>query len=160
IAKDIEGFYKADSNIKTTLSYHWERNHLMLDGQQWIVYDGEYRTGGQWKQLEVSRANEYIPRPVTNYIYDSYQTLKSYLIQHRPRSTVTPNTQRYEDKQAAKLANLVVECNWERLKEEKNYEYASACLITYGTVFKKDFWDVSSTMMAKIPRMIEEPITD
>lgn len=160
LAKRIEDFYRADSNAKSSLAYAWERNHLFLDGKQWIVYDGDKGRGGLWKTLQVSRANEYIPRPVTNYIFDVYQTLKSYLIQNKPRSTVTPNTQTYRDKMAAKLANLVVECNWERLKEEKNYEYAAACGITYGTVFKKTYWDTSTIMMAKVPRVEEQPIIE
>jgi hypothetical protein len=160
LAKRIEDFYRADSSMKTTLSYHWERNHLMLDGKQWIVYDGDKGKGGLWKTLQVSRANEYIPRPVTNYIFDVYQTLKSYLIQNKPRSTVTPNTQTYRDKMAAKLANLVAETNWERLKEEKNYEYAAACAITYGTVFKKTYWDTSTIMMAKVPKTEQQPIIE
>ena len=132
----------------------------MLDGKQWLVYDGDKGRGGLWKTLQVSRANEYIPRPVTNYIFDIYQTLKSYLLQNKPRSTVAPNTQTYRDKMAAKLANLVAECNWERLKEEKNYEYAGGCVISYGTVFKKDYWDTSTLMMAKVPRTEMQPVMD
>jgi hypothetical protein len=160
LGKRIEDFYRADSSLKSALAYHWERNHLMLDGKQWIVYDGDKGRGGLWKTLQVSRANEYIPRPVTNYIFDVYQTLKSYLIQNKPRSTVTPNTQTYRDKMGAKLANLVVETNWERLKEEKNYEYAASCAIAYGTVFKKAYWDTSTLMMAKVPRVEEQPRID
>lgn len=160
LAQRIENYYKSDSNIKSALSYHWERNHLFLDGKQWIVYDGEKGRGGQWRSLSVSKANEYIPRPVTNYIFDAYQTLKAYLLQHRPRSTVTPNTQRHQDKMAAKLANIVCEANWERLREEKNYEYAASCGVTYGTVFKKDYWDLTTVSMAKVPRMEEQPMID
>lgn len=160
LAQRIEEYYRSDNTAKSALSYHWERNHLMLDGKQWIVYDGKRGSGGQWRQLQVSVANEYIPRPVTNYLFDVYQTLKSYLIQNKPRSTVTPNTRTYRDKQAAKLANLVLEANWERLKEDKNYEYAASCGVVYGTVFKKDFWDNSTLMMAKVPRVSEVPITD
>ena len=153
LAQKIEGFYKKDSAQKQQLSYNWERNQLFLDGRQWLVYDGGETTGGLWKRLEVSRANEYIPRPVTNYLFDAYQTLKSYLIKNKPRSTVKPNTQLWKDKNAAKLAELCNECNWERLKEEQNYEYAAGVLVTYGTVFKKDYWDNSGLMTAKIPRI-------
>jgi hypothetical protein len=160
LAQKIESFYRGDSAVKTSLAYNWERNHLMLDGKQWIVYDGEKGAGGKWQQLKVSPANEYIPRPVTNYLFDVYQTLKAYLIQHRPRSTITPNTQQYRDKMAAKLANLVVECNWDRLKEDKNYEYAASCAIVYGTVFKKDYWDTSTLQMAKVPKMQMQPMLD
>lgn len=160
LAKRIEDFYKADSGTKSALSYHWERNHLFLDGKQWIVYDGERGRGGQWKTLQVSKSNEYIPRPVTNYIFDIYQTLKAYLVQHRPRTTVTPNSQTYRDKMGAKLANLCADANWERLCEEKNYEYAASCALPYGTVFKKDYWDLSSLTIAKVPRVAEQPTFD
>ena len=65
LATAIEQFYKNDGSVKTRLSYNWERNQLMLDGHQWLVFDGTYEGGGQWKRLSVSKANDYIPRPVT-----------------------------------------------------------------------------------------------
>jgi hypothetical protein len=160
LAQKIEGFYKNDSSVKSALSYHWDRTHLMLDGKQWITYSQGGAQGGQWSVLKVSAENEYIPRPVTNYMYDIYQTLKSYLIQNKPRSTVIPNTQKNKDKQAAKLAELVCEVNWKRLLEEKNYEYAAACGVAYGTVFKKSYWDTSSLQTAKIPRLAPQPVIE
>ncbi len=160
LATRIETFYKNDSSIKTQLSYNWERNHLMLDGKQWLAKTGTAQTGRMWAELQVSKANDYIPRPVTNYLFDAYQTLKAYLIQHNPRSTVRPNTQTYEDKMRAKLAELVAECSWERLKESNNYGYAAACGCIYGTVFKKSYWDTTALTIAKIPKVAQQPITD
>lgn len=160
LAQQIETFYKQDGTVKTRLSFNWDRNHQMLDGNQWIVFDGDRETGGIWKRLTVSKANEYIPRPVTNYIFDAYQTLKSYLVKNKPRSSVRPNTQTYKDKSAAKIADLCLETNWERLQEQANYEYAAACLLTYGTVFKKSYWDTTAVSMVKVPRMIMVPKTD
>lgn len=160
LAAKIESFYKLDSVIKQQLSYHWVRNHLMLDGQQWLVYDRSVDGGGEWRQLEPSPANEYIPRPVTNYMFDAYQTLKSYLLKNKPRASVRPNTQSQADKQAAKLADLCVETNWERLQEDYNYEYAASTGVAYGTVFKKDYWDMSYLSVARIPRMQIVPTTD
>jgi hypothetical protein len=132
----------------------------MLDGRQWIVYDTSGNRNGMWSSLKVSKANEYIPRPVTNYVFDVYQTLKSYLIQNKPRSTVVPNSQRNKDKQSAKIAELVLEVNWKRLLEEKNYEYAASCGVTYGTVFKKSYWDTTSLQIAQVPRMEQVPQLD
>lgn len=160
MASKIEDYYRADTNVKSALSYNWERNHMFLDGKQWIIYDGDRGTGGQWKQLSVHSANEYIPRPVTNYVYDIYQTLKAYLVQHRPRSTVTPNTQLYRDKMGAKLATLVCETNWERIGEEKNYEYAASTGLVYGTVFKKDYWDLTTVSTVRVPRVEMQPVID
>lgn len=157
LANKIESYYKQDSTAKQQLSYHWERNSLMLDGKQWLVYDGSQSTGGLWKRLEVSRANEYIPRPVTNLMFDAYQTLKAYVIKNKPRSSVTPNTSTFQDRMAAKIADLCLEANWERLREQANYEYAASCLVTYGTVFKKDYWDTTELTMAKVPKMIQQP---
>lgn len=160
LASRIESYYKKDTTAKNQLSYHWERNSLMLDGRQWLVYDGSVATGGLWKRLEVSRANEFIPRPTTNYMFDVYQTLKSYLIKSKPRSTVYPNTEIYQDKMAAKIAEICLEANWARLKEQANYEYGAACLVNYGTVFKKDYWDTSELVMSKVPKMVEVPKYD
>lgn len=160
LAEKIEGYYRKDSTAKVQLSYGWQRNHLYLDGQQWLVYDGAAATGGLWKRLDVSRQNEFIPRPVTNYLFDTFQTLKSYLIKTKPRSAVYPNTELYQDKMAAKIAELCLEANWERLKEQPNYEYAAACLVTYGTVFKKSYWDTSALVMSKVPRMTQIPKMD
>lgn len=160
LAEKIEGYYRKDSTAKVQLSYNWQRNHLYLDGLQWLVFDGSVATGGIWKRLDVSRQNEFIPRPVTNYLFDTFQTLKSYLIKTKPRSSVFPNTELYQDKMAAKIAELCLEANWERLKEQPNYEYAAACLVTYGTVFKKSYWDTSSLVMAKVPKMTQIPKMD
>ncbi len=160
LATRIEQFYKADSTTKMQLTGNFQRNHLMLDGKQWLVKNNGADTGRMWSELKVTDANRYIPRPTTNYLFDAYQTIKSYLVQHRPRSTVRPNTDTFKDKQAAKLAELVAECNWERLKEEMNYEYAAGCGFLYGTVLKKDYWDTTALMMAKVPRMAEQPIIE
>lgn len=160
LAQAIEKFYMQDGVAKTQLSWNWEKNQMFLDGKQWLVYDGTRETGGVWKPLRVRSENEYIPRPVTNYIFDAYQTLKGYLIKSKPRVTVRPNTQTYRDKSAAKLATLVAETNYERLKEDQNYEYAASCAITYGTVFKKSYWDTSYSAQVKIPRMVDQPQVD
>lgn len=160
LANMIESFYKQDGTIKTRLAYNWDRNHRFLDSDQWLVFDGNRETGGVWNRLTVSKANEFIPRPVTNYIFDAYQTLKSYVIKTKPRSTVIPNTQTFNDKACAKVGELCIEANWARLKDQENYEYAAACLLTYGTVFKKTFWDTSSVNMVSVPRTTVQPITD
>lgn len=160
LAGKINTFYKQDATNKAQLAYHWERNQMMLDGNQWIVYEGDSATGGLWKRLKVSTSNEYVPRPVTNYMFDTYQTLKGYLIKDKPRSKVYPNTQVHQDKTAAMIGTLCLEGNWARLKEDYNYEIAAANLVTYGTVFKKDFWDTSSTNMVTVPKMVTVPITD
>ncbi len=92
LAADIEGYYKKDTTQKTQLSFHWERASLFLDGKQWLVFSNNASTGGMWTRLETTKHNDYIPRPTTNYLFDCYQTLKSYLIKTKPRSTVYPNT--------------------------------------------------------------------
>jgi hypothetical protein len=160
LASDIEGHYKKDTTQKSQLSYNWERNSLMIDGKQWLVFSNNAATGGMWTRLETSKSNDYIPRPTTNYMFDVYQTLKAYVGKTQPRSTVYPNSDLYADKTAAKIGDLCLEANWSRLKEEENYEYADACLVMYGTVFKKSYWDTTEVVMSKIPRMIQQPKMD
>lgn len=161
LVAQIEGYYKQDSGTKNALSYKWELNHLMLDGQQWLTFEGNRETGGQWQRLQPSPQNEFIPRPVTNYLFDAYQTLKGYILKNKPRITVRPNTQQNKDKTAAKIAELVANTNYERLKEVENYEYAISCLITYGTVFKKDYWATDyASGLVRVPRMDARPVVD
>ncbi len=160
LATTIENYYKQDSTTKQQLSYHWEANQLFIDNKQWLVLNTSAATGGLWSRLEVSRANEYIPRPTTNYLFDAYQTLKSYLIKTKPRSAVFPNTELYQDKMSAKIAELCLEANWSRLHEQQNFEYAAAGLVMYGTIFKKDYWDTTEAVMSKVPRMIQVPQMD
>lgn len=160
LAKNIEQFYRADSAVKSQLAYNWERTQLMLDGKQWIVFETSGSDGGSWKPLKVSRENEYIPRPVTNLMFDAYQTLKGYLLKTKPRSTVRPNSPTNKDKSAAKLATLVSETNYERLGEDQNYEYGASVLVAYGTVFKKSYWDTSAGGQIEVPRMEQVPSTD
>ena len=160
LTQRIESYYKKDATAKLQLSYAWQRNHLYLDGLQWLVFSGDAATGGLWKRLDVSRNNEYIPRPVTNYLFDAYQTLKSYLIKTKPRSEVYPNTELYQDKMAAKIATLCLEANWAKLKEQQNWEYFASCLVVYGTCFKKSYWDTSYLTVSKVPRMTQIPKVD
>lgn len=162
LASAIESFYKQDGTAKTRLSYHWERTMRFLDGDQWLVYDNVGNNGtGAWSRLQVSKANEYIPRPVTNYMFDIYQTLKSYLTKTKPSSKVIPNNPySFRDKSAAKIAELCIDANYERLKDWENYEYAAACMLTYGTVFKKTYWDATAGNVVKLPRMVEQPRID
>lgn len=160
LGNEIESFFSKDTSQKTQLAFDWERNHLMLDGNQWIEFEGNRETGGIWKRLQVSPQNEYIPRPVTNYLFDAYQTLKGYLLKNDPRLTVRPNTNSNRDKTAAKIAELISEVNWERLREDYNYEYAASTLLTYGTVFKKDYWDSSFASLVKVPKMEQRPAVD
>lgn len=160
LASEIENFYTTDSAVKLRLAYSWTKNSMFLDGQQWMVFTGTPETGGMWERLQTSKSNEWIPRPVTNYIFDVYQTLKSYLIKNKPRSTVRPNTQEFRDKAASKIATLCLEANWSRLCEEVNYEYAAANLVTYGTVFKKSYWDTTVAGAIPVPRMQQVPQTD
>lgn len=160
LASKIEVFYKQDGSQKSSLSYSWERNHLFLDGKQWLYFEGSRDTGGTWVEVKPLPANDYIPRPVTNYIFDAFQTLKGYILKNKPRITVTPNTQTYKDKTAAMIAELVSETNWKRLNEAYNYEYAASCLIVYGTVFKKSYWDNSYLSQVRIPKMVPQPAVD
>lgn len=161
LAQQINLFYSNDTPVKTQLIRQWERNHTMLDGKQWLQFDGTSASGTQWNSITVSKNNEYIPRPVTNLLFDCYQTLKSYLIKNKPRSKVFPNSPlNYSDRISAQIATLCLEANWARLKEQYNYEAAAASLIVYGTVFKKSYWDTSSISLVKVPKMTQTPAID
>ena len=157
LANAIEGFYKQDGSIKSRLSKQWQLVQKMLDGDQWLMWteDGGH---GTWNRLTVLKENEYIPRPVTNVMLHCYQTLKSYLTKTKPRSQVKPNSMDFADKAGAKVAELCIEANYERLKDQENYEYAAAVLLGYGVVFKKDYWDTSAGDEIELPPAMPSPL--
>jgi hypothetical protein len=155
LAHAIESFYKQDGKVKSALSKQWELVQRMLDGDQWLVYSEDNKV---WNRLTVSKENEYIPRPVTNVMLHCYQTLKSYLTKTKPRSSVKPNSIDFKDKAGAKVAELCVEANYERLKDQENYEYAASVLLGYGHVFKKDYWDSNAGDAIKLPPALPSPI--
>lgn len=157
LAHAIEGFYKQDGTVKSRLSKQWELVQRMLDGDQWLVWS-ESGGNGTWNRLTVSKENEYIPRPVTNVMLHCYQTLKSYLTKTKPRSIVKPNSMDFRDKAGAKVAELCIEANYERLKDQENYEYAAAVLLGYGVVFKKDYWDTSAGDEIELPPAMPSPL--
>jgi hypothetical protein len=156
LARAIELFYKQDGTQKTRLAYNWERAARMMDGDQWLSWSGGAGGNYQWNSLQVSKANEYIPRPVTNYLFDAYQTLKSYITKTKPTTDVRPNTQKYADKAAAKVADLCIKANYERLKDQENFEYADSVCLMYGTAFKKDFWDTTAGGSIQIPQQMPD----
>lgn len=159
LAKAIEGFYKQDGSVKSRLSKQWELVQRFLDGDQWLVYS-EGVSGGTWNRLTVSKENEFIPRPVTNITLHCYQTIKSYLTKTKPRSSVKPNSQTFADKAGAKVAEICIEANYERLKEQENYEYAASVLLGYGIVFKKDYWDTSAGGTIELPPIPSMQVMD
>jgi hypothetical protein len=150
LANSIESFYKQDGNVKSRLSQQWERIQRYLDGDQWIVWT-DSGSNGTWNRLIVSKDNEYIPRPVTNITFHCYEVLKSYLTKTKPRTSVRPNSNDFADKAAAKVADLCLEANYERLKDQENYEYAASVLCTYGVVFKKTYWDTTAGNVVDLP---------
>ena len=159
VAAKIEAYYKQDVADKLLRAYTWDEAIRFYDGDQHIEYNV---STNRFQQITVTRNNDFIPKPTTNYILPVVRTIVSQLTKQRPEAIVRPNSKDPRDIASAKLGDLALDVKNEELREdEKNQEKAYWGVIT-GTAFKKIFWDESGNKAIKIPQyeMVTENITD
>ena len=159
VATKIETYYKQDVADKLLRAYTWDEAIRFYDGDHHIEYNVSTNS---FQQVSITRNNDFIPRPTTNYILPVVRTIVSQLTKQKPEAIVRPNSKDPRDIASAKLADLVLDVKNEELREdEKNQEKAYWGTIT-GTVFKKIFWDESGTKTIKLPQygMVTENVTD
>lgn len=149
VASKIEAYYKQDIADKLLRAYTWDEAIRFYDGDQHIEYNA---STSRFQQVTITRNNDFIPRPITNYILPVVRTIVSQLTKQKPQGIVRPNSKDPKDIGSAKLGDLILDVKNEELREdEKNQEKAYWGVIT-GTAFKKIFWDESGRKTIKIPQ--------
>ena len=156
IASKIETYYQQDLSDKLQRAYSWDEAIRFLDGDQHIEYNVSLN---RFQQITVSKNNDFIPRPTTNYILPNVKTIVSQLTKQRPQAQVRPNSKDPQDIGAAKVSDLVLDAKHEELREEEKQMEKAYWGVACGTVFKKIFWDESTTKVLKVPKYktIEQP---
>lgn len=150
LASKIESYYSQDMSDKLLRAYSWDEAIRFYDGDQHIEYNV---STNQFQQVTISRNNNFIPRPITNYILPAVKTIVSFLTKQKPQAKVRANSKSPKDIGAAKVSDLVLDVKHEELREdEKTQEKAYWGVIT-GTVFKKIFWNETSDKIIRIPQM-------
>jgi hypothetical protein len=130
------------------MAYMWMQSIHFLLGDQHIFYNPASR---QFETLPTSKANDFLPRPVTNLIQPAVSTLVSNLTRNKPNADVTPNSPNEKDMSAARIAAKIQDAKWEDDDEQMKLVEAATWAVTTGTVFRKDYWDTSFGKVVRIP---------
>lgn len=159
LAEKIETYYKQDMSDKLLRAYTWDEAIRFYDGDQYIEYNV---STNRFQQVTTTKNNDFIPRPITNYILPTVRTVISQLTKQKPQAKVRPNSQNPKDIAAAKVGDLVLDVKWEELREDEKTQEKAYWGVIVGTVFKKIFWNETTAKILRIPKMetVEENILD
>lgn len=149
LASKVETYYKQDMTDKLLRAYSWDEAIRYYDGDQHIEYN---ISTNRFQQVAITRNNDFIPRPITNYILPAVKTVVSLLTKQKPQANVRANSKNPKDIASGKVGDLVLDVKHEELREdEKTQEKAYWGVIT-GTVFKKIFWNETTNKVVRIPK--------
>ena len=134
----IDDVYRASHGALDSLAMIWEENVRFLQGEQHIRYNTITR---RYEVLPITKYNDFIPRPVTNYTLPIFQTVTSLLTKNKPNASVSANSTDTMDRNAAKLSDRLVDAKWEEDEETLQHVKAAKVMLSCGTVIRKDYWD-------------------
>jgi len=149
IASRIETYYKQDISDKLLRAQSWDESIRFYDGDQHIEYNVSL---SRFQQVTISKNNDFIPRPTTNYILPNVKTIVSQLTKQKPQAQVRPNSQDPQDIAAAKVSDLALDVKYEELREEEKQMEKAYWGVICGTVFKKIFWDETNNKVLRVPK--------
>lgn len=152
---DIEGLasvvsthYNTSSGSIDALAKIWNENIRFYEGDQHIYYNDVTR---QYDKIPTTNYNEFIPRPVTNYIFPIVNTMTAFLTKNRPQVNARENSTQDEDINRAKLCDALADAKWEIDDETMRHVDAAKMSMLVSTVFRKDYWDTSGPETVEVP---------
>ncbi len=141
-----------DESSKTELSKLWERCAAFANGNQNFM--GNLAGNSQitqnnmiFSQYQDTRQQMFI----TNEIEPIVRTLVSYLTRAKPTVEVFPSDDSDDRKMKARVCERVMEAKYELDNESQNSKKAAHYALTFGTAFRKDYWDNTIGRDAEIP---------
>lgn len=140
--------YNASSSSIETLAKVWDENIHFYEGDQHIYYNDVTK---RYEVIPVTKYNEFIPRPVTNYIFPVVNTMTAFLTKNRPQVNARENSTQDIDINRAKISDAVSDAKWEIDGELMNHIMAAKMAMLVSTVFRKDYWDTSGPQTVEVP---------
>lgn len=136
--------------------------HERLWALCWMFYKGDqWRKPAPQPDWNIIRINVgKKPKITINKILPMVQTRRAHVLKNRPTGVVMPATTDEEDRNAARIAQDVLNYdmqhlhNWEILDTK-----LSLCMFVTGNAFKKVFWDPTKGRMKERNRYEEDPLT-
>jgi len=114
----------------------WYRNILYMIGEQYLEWNRSRQTFS--KKRRISKEE---PTPVSNVIRDYVRSMKALYVNKKFTIRVWPNSPDIEDREAAKIAELVIQdmdlANDEEFEDEK--EKCAAWTVLFGTAFMRAY---------------------
>lgn len=150
----IDDCYKGSQSYMHALAMKWEESIRFFMGDQYIRYVRERRG---FEPIPETKYNEFIPRPVTNFILPIVQTLTSLFTRQKPNASVFENSRDSQDINAAKLAGRIQDAKWESDEEQIKLIKAAVIAIICGHVFRKDYWD---STLGPVSSLLSGPVGD
>lgn len=149
IVARVEDYYRQAGAERLPMARAWEKSIRFVRGDHYLQYvPSQFR----YDQLPVSiRRSDYVPRPITNYIYRYAQALISWQIAAKVNPTVQAASDRDEDRFAARTSEAILEILWQLLREDEKHIDLETWRVITGTAIKKVYWDASAGGYAVVP---------
>lgn len=140
--------YRESYPYLEVLSKIWEYNVKFYEGDQHLYYDNTIKN---YQIIPTTRFNNFIPRPVTNYILPICQTITSVFTKNRPDVQVSSNSISDTDNASAQIAKSVQSVKWEDDGMQGLMQDAVKIALLTGTVFREDSWNPNAGAKITIP---------
>lgn len=127
----------------------WWRNLLYLLGRHWIYYDTQR---GQWIDKRLAK---WIPRPVTNKVAETHQTILSLFEAVDLIAKVRPTGNQPADISAAEVADKMEPAIRDEHCASQMMRMADFWLIALGNVFLHPWWDKNAEGATTIHPFVE-----
>lgn len=148
----VDEVWMEDQNNKQKLTQLWERCAAFANGNQQEINNNSITSQISGSNFFISRYQDNQKQMfTTNEIEPIMRTLVSYMTKSRPSIEVFPANRDEDSQYRAKLAERVHEAKYDLDREQHNSRVAAHYALTFGTVFRKDYWDLSAGADAEVP---------
>lgn len=152
VASYLEDMWQEDQSNKQELARLWERCAAFANGNQNFMgaLAGNAQISGSsmiFSQYQDNRSQMMI----TNEIEPIMRALISYLTRTKPAPEVYPADQSEERKMKARVVERVLDAKYDLDNESQLAKKAAYYALTFGTAFRKDYWDNSIGRDAELP---------
>ena len=148
----IDEIWQENQNNMSDMAKLWERCSAFVNGNQQYVNSNSATAQISGSNFLVSQNQDNRNQIyITNEIESIVRTLVSYMTRARPGVEVFPADDSEEAKKKAEVGETILDAKYILDGEQNHSRTAAYNALTYGTTFRKDFWDYSVGANCEIP---------
>src|SRR5512146_2494408 len=160
LAAEVDEFCNAAAQRRRPRDIAWAIARRMVEGDQWIKAAPNPTATDKLVEDVVLPGRMEKWKIVANRLITGVDTRLAHVLKNKPIGVVTPETQDEEDRNAARIADEVVEYDFRFLDyQRKVAERAGPECFTVGNVFWHWYWDPLAGPEIEIPRYATDPVT-